>query len=256
MRWIASLVADAYRILVRGGVFLYPGDERQGLRHGPAAAGLRGQPDRLAGRAGRRRRHRHGRPHPRHRAATACTSACRWSSARPGKSSASPATTPTPARSPSARRCSAIAACSAPEGARHVRQASHHLDHRLLRRGHDLGQAHLRADLPPREDRGRLHRGRRLPPLRPRRHEGQGRRGGAQRQSRTSPISTPRPTSSRRCRSVFEEYGRKGTGRTRTYVHDDEEAKLLRRRRPAPSPPGATSRRATCSSTKGCTAAR
>lgn len=27
--------------------------------------------------------------------------------------------------------------------------------------------------------------------------------------------------------SVFEEYGRKGTGRTRTYVHDDEEAKLL-----------------------------
>jgi phosphoribulokinase len=26
--------------------------------------------------------------------------------------------------------------------------------------------------------------------------------------------------------SVFEEYGRRGTGRTRTYVHDDEEAKL------------------------------
>ncbi len=26
---------------------------------------------------------------------------------------------------------------------------------------------------------------------------------------------------------VFEEYGRKGTGRTRTYVHDDEEAKQL-----------------------------
>src|SRR5690606_16357456 len=26
--------------------------------------------------------------------------------------------------------------------------------------------------------------------------------------------------------SVFEEYSRRGTGRTRTYVHDDEEAKL------------------------------
>jgi len=26
--------------------------------------------------------------------------------------------------------------------------------------------------------------------------------------------------------SVFEEYGRRGTGRTRTYIHDDEEAKL------------------------------
>ena len=26
MRWLASLVAEAYRILMRGGVFLYPGD--------------------------------------------------------------------------------------------------------------------------------------------------------------------------------------------------------------------------------------
>ncbi len=34
MRWIASLVADAYRILMRGGVFLYPGDARKGYRHG------------------------------------------------------------------------------------------------------------------------------------------------------------------------------------------------------------------------------
>jgi len=34
MRWIASLVADAYRILVRGGVFLYPGDQRSGYRNG------------------------------------------------------------------------------------------------------------------------------------------------------------------------------------------------------------------------------
>jgi fructose-1,6-bisphosphatase I len=34
MRWIASLVAEAYRILVRGGVFLYPGDERPGYSHG------------------------------------------------------------------------------------------------------------------------------------------------------------------------------------------------------------------------------
>jgi fructose-1,6-bisphosphatase I len=34
MRWIASLVAEAYRILVRGGVFLYPGDDRPGYAHG------------------------------------------------------------------------------------------------------------------------------------------------------------------------------------------------------------------------------
>lgn len=34
MRWIASLVADAYRILIRGGVFLYPRDNRKGYSAG------------------------------------------------------------------------------------------------------------------------------------------------------------------------------------------------------------------------------
>lgn len=34
MRWIGSLVAEAYRILTRGGIFLYPADERPGYREG------------------------------------------------------------------------------------------------------------------------------------------------------------------------------------------------------------------------------
>ena len=34
MRWIASLVAEAYRILVRGGVFLYPADRRPSYEKG------------------------------------------------------------------------------------------------------------------------------------------------------------------------------------------------------------------------------
>ncbi|MDX2288738.1 MAG: class 1 fructose-bisphosphatase [Hyphomicrobiaceae bacterium] len=34
MRWIASLVAEAHRILVRGGVFLYPRDARKGYGRG------------------------------------------------------------------------------------------------------------------------------------------------------------------------------------------------------------------------------
>lgn len=34
MRWIASLVAECHRILVRGGVFLYPGDARKGYENG------------------------------------------------------------------------------------------------------------------------------------------------------------------------------------------------------------------------------
>jgi fructose-1,6-bisphosphatase I len=34
MRWIGSLVAEAYRILMRGGIFLYPADMRPGYREG------------------------------------------------------------------------------------------------------------------------------------------------------------------------------------------------------------------------------
>lgn len=34
MRWNASLVAEAYRILLRGGIFLYPRDARPGYEHG------------------------------------------------------------------------------------------------------------------------------------------------------------------------------------------------------------------------------
>ena len=34
MRWVASLVAETHRILERGGVFLYPGDDREGYSEG------------------------------------------------------------------------------------------------------------------------------------------------------------------------------------------------------------------------------
>ncbi len=34
MRWVASLVAETHRIFIRGGVFLYPGDQRPGYEHG------------------------------------------------------------------------------------------------------------------------------------------------------------------------------------------------------------------------------
>jgi fructose-1,6-bisphosphatase I len=34
MRWLASLVGEAYRILIRGGIFLYPADDRPGYEDG------------------------------------------------------------------------------------------------------------------------------------------------------------------------------------------------------------------------------
>lgn len=34
MRWLAALVGETHRILLRGGVFFYPGDNRKGYEHG------------------------------------------------------------------------------------------------------------------------------------------------------------------------------------------------------------------------------
>lgn len=34
MRWIASMVAEVYRVLTRGGIFMYPGDNRPGIARG------------------------------------------------------------------------------------------------------------------------------------------------------------------------------------------------------------------------------
>jgi fructose-1,6-bisphosphatase I len=44
MRWIASLVAECHRILSRGGIFLYPGDIRQGYAHGRLRLVYEGNP--------------------------------------------------------------------------------------------------------------------------------------------------------------------------------------------------------------------
>ena len=69
MRWVGSVVADVYRILIRGGVYLYPQDSREGYDTWPPAPALRGQPDRVPYRTGRRSGDRRLSPHPRCRAA-------------------------------------------------------------------------------------------------------------------------------------------------------------------------------------------
>ena len=68
------------------------------------------------------------------------------------------------------------------------KQASDHLGHRLVRRRHHDGQAHLRADLPPRGHPRGLDRGRRLPPLRPRGDEGRARRAARGRRRDLQPL--------------------------------------------------------------------
>ncbi|MGF6932271.1 fructose-1,6-bisphosphatase [Paraburkholderia sp. UCT70] len=71
MRWIASMVAEVHRILMRGGVFMYPRDSKTaGDGRAPAPA-LRSEPDELPGRAGGRPRDHRPRTHSRRRAARA-----------------------------------------------------------------------------------------------------------------------------------------------------------------------------------------
>ena len=89
MRWIASLVAETHRILMRGGVFLYPRDTQGSGEAGAAAAALRGEPDVVHRRAGGRPREQRARAHPRRARRTSCTSASASSSARARRSSAS-----------------------------------------------------------------------------------------------------------------------------------------------------------------------
>ncbi len=44
MRWIASMVAEAHRILTRGGVYIYPGDAREGYQSGRLRLVYEGNP--------------------------------------------------------------------------------------------------------------------------------------------------------------------------------------------------------------------
>ena len=163
MRWIASMVAEAHRILVRGGIYLYPGDAREGYRSGRLRLLYEANPIAfLMEQAGGCRLDR-PRTHSRPRAAPAArTGAARVRRARGCRAHRAPSPRPR-CRRPSARRCSGSAACSASEPratseqrSGRVSQASHHLGHRLLGRRHHLGAQDLRTDLPPRRDRGRL----------------------------------------------------------------------------------------------------
>jgi fructose-1,6-bisphosphatase len=92
MRWIASMVADVHRILTRGGLFMYPRDAREPSKPGKLRLMYEANPMSFiieqAGGASTDGYQRILDIKP-----EACTSACRCSSARRKKSSASPRTT-------------------------------------------------------------------------------------------------------------------------------------------------------------------
>jgi fructose-1,6-bisphosphatase I len=64
-RYVGTLVADAHRTLMKGGIFVYPADKKN--TQGQVATALRSKPLRVHLRSGGRRRHDWTRSHPRHR---------------------------------------------------------------------------------------------------------------------------------------------------------------------------------------------
>ena len=112
MRWLASLVVEAYRILVRGGVFLYPADKRPGYGNGRLRLVYEANPVAfLMEQAGRQRHQRH-RPDPLAHAREPAPAHAADLRVGAGGRQAHPLPHRSERRSASARRSSASAACS------------------------------------------------------------------------------------------------------------------------------------------------
>ena len=235
MRWIASLVAEAHRILMRGGVFLYPCDSRHAdmggrLRLLYEANPVRFLVEQAGGRASTGRQPVLGWCRPR------CTSASAWCSARARKSTASSATTTTPGPT-CPRRCSTSTACSGhrPEGAamseRHPIIAitgSSGAGTTSVSRTFDciFRRERIRAVIVEGDSFHRYDR-----------EEMKARLAAAELAGDTSfSHFGPENNLFEDLEALFADYARDGTGRCRKYLHDIEDAARHRRGAP-PGPP-------------------
>ena len=161
--------------------------------------------------------------------------------------SATTATTPAQPSRPSTTRCSTSGPCSGPGNWRRtgVGQASIVVDHRLVRRGHILGDQDLPAHLPARGrstgDRGRATRSTGYD-----REQDQGRMAAAEEGTTSSFLAEV--SCSRSWETLFREYGEHGRGKVRKYLHDPQEAEPYGQQPGVPARPGRTSTlTATCS---------
>ena len=164
MRWIASLVAEVHRILMRGGLFMYPRDTKDPAKPGRLRLLYEANPiAMIVEQAGGARQHRA----PAHAGcATAGAAPARAGDlrfARRGRAHRAlssrarrrrrPAVSVAAVQHPlavhgrgSEQRAARVSQPSS-RGASHVHQASDHRGHRLVGRRHHLGHAHLRVDL-------------------------------------------------------------------------------------------------------------
>jgi fructose-1,6-bisphosphatase I len=229
MRWIASLVADTYRILIRGGVFLYPRDNRKGYSQGRSAAGLRSQSDRTADRRGGRHGDRRDPPHPRNRTGRRASahSAClrlqegsRENRPLPDQSlgyrhppSAVHEPRPVPGlNEKDQEQCLTSIPIIAITGSSGAGTTTVKDTFGKIFNREGVTAAFIEGDAFHRYDRAGMKK-----------KVAEEEKKGNDHFSHFSPEANELEI----LESVFEEYGRKGKGKTRHYVHDDHEAEVL-----------------------------
>ena len=250
MRWVASLVAETHRILTRGGVFLYPADDRQGYERGRLRLLYECAPIAFLVDPGRRRGDRRRRSDPEPDRSRRCTSARPSSSAAPRRWRASPPITTCP--TPKSRRFSASAACSGAD----AMSKKHPIISVTGSSGAGTSTVKTPSTRSSAAKASRPSRSRATPST-----------------GSTAPTCAPNSTAGAadgdmtfshfsyeanelgELERVFRDYGETGKGRTRTYVHDEIEAARTG------MPPGQLhrlGRRLTtariCCSTRACTA--
>jgi hypothetical protein len=262
MRWIASLVAEAHRILMRGGVFLYPCDHKNPDMRGRLRLLYEANPVGMHHRTGRRTR-QHRAPAGAWRAAVRAAPAHR-PGVRLARGSRPDRRLPprSPAGRPAVRRCSTNTACSArrPEpNSTHWSDAMSerhpiiaitgssgagttsvtHTFESIFRR-EKIRSVVIEGDSFHRYDRAEM----------------KAKLAAAELAGDTS-FSHFGPDNNlfEDLEAMFANYAVAGTGRHRKYLHDATKPRPTARRR-APSRPGKTCLKIpTCCSTKACTAA-
>ncbi len=255
MRWVGSMVADVYRILIRGGVYLYPEDSREGYERGRLRLLYEANPVAfLIEQAGGAAIDGYRRILDDPAGIDPCPHTAHFRREGQGRARALATTMRKAWRC--GRRCSASAACCAVNirgGQTHVHQTSHHRDHRLVGGRNHIGQEDFRADFSSRDDQPSLYRGRRLPSLEPHRDARADEGGGCARRQSLQPLRIGREPvrGARKLVPILFRDGRRQDPRLRA-------RRASRRRRmasrPASSRIGARSSRARiCCSTKGCT---
>jgi phosphoribulokinase len=231
MRWVASLVAETFRILTRGGIFMYPRDSKDASKPGRLRLDVRSQSDLLHDRAGGRPLD-HG-PRARHGYRADGTAPARAADLRFQKRSRARRRLPRRIRQRQGAGNIQFALVLNPlavpdpitshSGGSHVGQASHRRHYRIIRRRHIHGHQVLRPGLPPRKAQAAIVEGDSF-----HRYDRKSMKVAMEeaRLAGNNHFSHFGPEANllEELGDLFKTYGKTGKGKVRKYLHNAEEA--------------------------------